>query len=178
MHRIRPSLAALLLTGSLLVVGAGPVAGGNAGMATGGGHVLFAGVIDLTFSFGAVQHSDGRASGSFKHSFVFEGQRIEYWGRVTCVSFDAAEGRAWIGGVLTKVTSTHPAVVEVPGDDAWFRVLDVAPGGSGEPDRSTFMGFEGSAGIITSEQYCTEMPWPDDNDRTHPVVSGNITVSG
>jgi len=43
-------------------------------------------------------------------------------------------------------------------------------------DRSTFVGFEGAAGFITSEAYCAGQPWPDANARTWPVVSGAITV--
>jgi hypothetical protein len=164
--------ASALLAISLVAAPAGAATGPRA---TGGGHVLFAGEIDLAFSFSAVVLGDGTARGSFHHAFEFDGHQIDYWGTVTCLTIDAAEGRAWIGGVLTKVASTHPDVVELPGDDAWFRVLDTGPA-SPDDDRSTFMGFQGSAGIDTSEQYCAEQPWPDDNERTHPVVAGNITV--
>lgn len=177
MRTTRRTIGALLAA-ALLAMLALPAAAASGPRATGGGHVLFAGEIDLGFSFSAVVHGDGSASGSFHHSFVFDGHKIDYWGSVTCLTVDAAEGRAWIGGVLTKVTSTHPDVVELPGDDAWFRVLDSGPASAAEDDRSTFMGFAGSAGIDTSEQYCAEQPWPDDNARTHPVVSGNVTVSG
>jgi hypothetical protein len=55
------------------------------------------------------------------------------------------------------------------GDDAWFRVLD-----SDDGDRSTAMGFAGE--IPTSEEYCELQIWPDNNDRTHPVTSGQITL--
>ncbi len=174
-HHVRAPVAlglTLALTASVSVASAsGP-------SATGGGHVLFADEIDLTFSFSAVRQPSGRTTGSFHHSFEFDGHQIDYWGAVTCLSVDAANGRAWIGGVLTRVQSTHPDVVELPGDDAWFRVLDTGPASSAADDRSTFMGFEGSAGIDTSEQYCAEQPWPDENARTHPVVAGNVTVSG
>lgn len=167
------SMAALVTIATAAPAGAvGPT------QATGGGHVLFAGEIDLGFSFSAVALPDSGAAGSFHHSFEFDGHQIDYWGTVTCLSVDAANGRAWIGGVLTKVSSTHPDVVELPGDDAWFRVLDTGPASSAADDRSTFMGFKGSAGFDTSEQYCAGMPWPDDNARTHPVIAGNVTVSG
>jgi hypothetical protein len=54
-------------------------------------------------------------------------------------------------------------------------VLDLGAGG--EPDRSTFLGFEQPPpGIVTSEEYCELKIWPDDNARTWPVVSGNITI--
>ena len=178
MCTIRPLRAAWALALTLALAAALPAASASGPSATGGGHVLFAGEIDLGFSFSAVQLPNGRATGSFHHSFEFDGHQIDYWGSVTCLAVDAANGRAWIAGDLTKVQSTHPDVVELPGDDAWFRVLDTGPASSADDDRSTFMGFEGSAGIITSEQYCAERPWPDDNARTHPVVAGNVTVSG
>jgi hypothetical protein len=175
MRSKRSLLAAM--AAAMLAMSALPTAGASGPMATGGGHVLFGGEIDLGFSFSAVQHADGRAAGSFHHSFVFDGHKIDYWGSVTCLTVDAANGRAWVGGDLTKVSSTHPDVVELPGDDAWFRVLDSGPASIAQ-DRSTFMGFTGSAGFETSEEYCAGQPWPDDNARTHPVVSGNITVGG
>lgn len=145
-------------------------------MLTGGGHFLFLGEVDVQFSFSAVQHPDGSTSGAFHHSFVFDGHQVDYWGEVTCLAVDAANGRAWLGGVLTRVESTHPDVIELPGDDAWFRVLDTGPTSAGEPDRSTFMGFKNEI-IETSEQYCALRIWPDGNARTHPVTQGNITVS-
>jgi hypothetical protein len=84
--------------------------------------------------------------------------------------------RAWIGGVITVNNSTHPSfmsTVQAPGKDIWFRVADVGNGGSGIADRSTFVGFEGGGGIITSDQYCTAQIWPND---ANPVVNGNLTV--
>lgn len=176
--RTKPRARLALWLVALLTLGsAAPAGAATPTLATGGGHVLFAGEIDLTFSFNAVVRPDGSAVGSFRHSFEFDGHEINYWGTVTCLSVDADEGRAWLGGVLTKVSSTHPDVVELPGDDAWFRVLDGGAGPSAD-DRSTFMGFRGSAGIDTSEQYCAEMPWPDANERTHPVVAGSIAIRG
>jgi hypothetical protein len=178
MCTFQPFRMATALALALALTASGPAASASGASATGGGHVLFAGEVDLTFSFSAVQLPDGRAAGSFHHSFQFDGHSIDYWGSVTCVTVDAANGRAWIAGDLTKVQSTHPDVVELPGDDAWFRVLDTGPASAADDDRSTFMGFRGSAGIDTSEQYCSEQPWPDDNARTHPVVAGDVTVSG
>jgi hypothetical protein len=152
------------------------VAGQSGPLMTGGGHFLFAGEVDVQFSFSAVQHPNGSASGAFHHSFVFDGHQVDYWGEVTCLAVDAATGRAWLGGVLTKVTSTHPDVIELPGDDAWFRVLDTGPASAADPDRSTFMGFK-SEMIETSEQYCALRIWPDGNARTHPVTQGNISAN-
>jgi hypothetical protein len=90
---------------------------------------------------------------------------------------DPTTGRAWLAGDLTKVKSTHPDVIELPGDDAWFRVLDTGPASAADPDRSTLMGFKGAVpGLDTSEQYCAAQIWPDDNLRTWPVTSGNLNV--
>lgn len=149
--------------------------------ATGGGHFTIAGVLDVQFSMSAVQTSpDGSATGRARHSIDFEGELVEFHTRVTCVTFDAGTGRAWIGGVITRNNSTHPAFlsdVHEVGDDIWFRVVDYGEGeGAGQPDRSTFVGFEGSAGIITSEEYCETRPWPEGDARTNPVTEGNIQV--
>ncbi len=178
MHRIPLGRLAVVLAMALAAATPTSAAATSPTRATGGGHVLFAGQIDLGFAFSAVKLASGEATGSFHHSFVFDGHKIDYWGTVTCLTVDPDNGRAWIGGVLTKVTSTHPDVVELPGDDAWFRVLDTGPASAANDDRSTFMGFAGSAGIETSQEYCDEMPWPDDNARTHPVVKGDISVAG
>jgi hypothetical protein len=92
---------------------------------------------------------------------------------------DAVNRRAWIGGVITKNLSEHPsfqAPRNEPGRDIWFRVLDSGEGAGADPDRTTFVGFEGDAGIITSAEYCAVQPWPDGNARTWPVTAGNIQV--
>ena len=72
----------------------------------------------------------------------------------------------------SRVLQLLPATNPKNGRDIRFRVLD-EPGG----DRSTFVGFEGSAGFMTSAEYCAGQPWPAGNARTWPVVSGGITVS-
>ena len=144
--------------------------------AVGGGSFLFLGVtpnIPMQFSFSAVAHGDGSASGSFHHFYEDGGFTYEFWGTLTCAAFatvDAQNRRAWIGGVLTKVSSTDPDVGLAAGDDAWFRVLDSTDG-----DRSTSMGFVGA--IESSEAYCAMQIWPDDNVRTHPVTEGQIKVA-
>jgi hypothetical protein len=145
--------------------------------AVGGGSFLYNDGVNITpmqFSFGAVLHADGATSGSFHHFYVLDGFTYDFWGTVTCLTFDAVNHRAWVGGVLTKVTSTDPDVNDpedglFPGDDAWFRVLDSPDG-----DRSTAMGFVGV--FESSQQYCDEQPWPEGNARTHPVTSGQIKV--
>jgi hypothetical protein len=97
---------------------------------------------------------------------------VTYQGDVTCVTVDPVNHRAWIGGVLTQ--SDDPDLVAQVGKDAWFRVLDQSGTSSG--DRSTFLGFEGGGGILTSAQYCQAQIWPEDNARTWPVEQGTIVV--
>jgi hypothetical protein len=59
----------------------------------------------------------------------------------------------------------------------WFRVLDGGEG-HGAIDRTTFLGFEGGGGTITSAEYCAARIWPVANARTHAVIQGNIQVAG
>ena len=164
-------LPALIVLAALLT--AAPVAGANGGgSATGGGWFLYddgVSIIPMQFSFGAVIHNDGSTDGSFHHFFVESGFTYDFWGTVTCLTFDPVNHQTWVGGVLTKVASNDPNVGLFPGDDAWFRVLDSPDG-----DRSTAMGFVGV--FESSQQYCDEQPWPDGNLRTHPVTSGQIKV--
>jgi hypothetical protein len=144
---------------------------------TGGGHYLFAGVFDIQFSMSAVENENGNVSGSFHQELTLDGLRVEIHGTVTCLTVDAENRRAWIGAVITQNHSEHPdftTEINQPGRDVWFRVLD---GGNNEPDRLTFLGFEGGGGIITSAEYCEGAIWPDDNARRHPVISGQIKVT-
>lgn len=146
----------------------------------GGGHFIISG-LDVQFAFTAVRINErGTAVGNARHSVELGGELVEFHTSVTCMTVDRENGRAWIGGVITRNASTHPsftgAVNEV-GDDIWFRVVDYGEGAAAEQlDRATFVGFEGGAGIITSEEYCTTQPWPAGDDRTNPVTEGNIQV--
>lgn len=129
----------------------------------------------VTFSLSAEVDKTGIAKGEFT-VFADEGDGliVDFDGKVTCLAVDAVNRRAWIGGKIKDNRSTDPAFlakIHKNARDIWFRVLD-EPGG----DRSTFVGFEGSAGFITSEDYCAGQPWPDANARTWPVVSGGLTV--
>lgn len=166
-----------------------PKNGGIEAKTTGGGQYDFdlAGEIFAgKFSFAATQFSQGSAAGRLRYVLdlgdgipdVIEGGLIEFHGDVTCVTVDREQGRAWVGGIITRNRSTQPfyrddATTQV-GKDVWFRVLDGGEG-AGAVDRTTFVGFEGNGGIITSQEYCDTRIWPDDNARTHPV-SGNIQV--
>jgi hypothetical protein len=125
----------------------------------------------VTVAFTAIRHADGSVSGRFQQHQFDVG--FSYQGDVTCFAIDPVTRRAWIGGVLTKSDDPDP-ITEV-GDDAWFRVLDVGQG-QAEPDRSTFLGFEGGGGIITSEEYCAARIWHEENARTWPLEHGNIVI--
>lgn len=167
--------------------GAGPIAHGTGG----GEYVLPLAGIDLpgTFAFSAMQFANGRAQGHLRYTLEVFGLaglglddgHVEFHGEVTCVTHDPANNRLWVGGVVTQNRSTQPlfrddATTQV-GKDIWFRVVDYGEGAvADQPDRTTFTGFEGGAGIITSEEYCETQPWPDDDARTNAVVSGNIQV--
>jgi hypothetical protein len=146
-------------------------------LAAGAGHYLLQDAFDVEFSFAATQLGNGRAFGSFRHRTEDETGTIDFKGEVTCLAVDSVNRRAWIGGVITANRSTSPnfntAAVHQVGHDIWFRVLDTEPG-DGEPDRSTFVGFEGV--IPTSEAYCRDRIWPEGNARTSPVTSGALIV--
>jgi hypothetical protein len=148
-------------------------------ISTTGSGMYDAGVI-VEFSMSAHQKADGRALGEFRHRTELGGLVIDVSGRVTCVAVDSANRRAWIGGVVTENNSEHPSftgAIHQVGRDVWFRVLDSGEG-QGDPDRTTFLGFEGAAGIVTSAEYCEAQIWPNDppNDRTSPLTAGNIQV--
>ena len=133
------------------------------------------------FAMVALASSDRGAKGSFRYELIFQGQLVDFDGAVTCVTFDAEHHRAWIGGVVTANRSVHPTYTTPrtqPGRDIWFRVVDYGEGAASPPDRTSFVGFEGDAEILTSAEYCAEQPWPMDppDDRTWPVTSGNIQV--
>lgn len=155
--------------------------GGFVASATGGG--VFDAGIPVHFAFGAVQTDpEGSARGQLRFWTESQGLAIEFHGKVTCMTSDLEHGRAWIGGVITRNGSEHPAFtreIHEVGKDIWFRVVDYGEGdGAPQPDRTTFVGFEGGAGIITSPEYCETQPWPDGDARTGPVLEGNIRVGG
>lgn len=147
--------------------------------ATGGGHYSLQNTFDTKFAFSAIAHGDGTVSGNFHQKLELEGESVDFRGRVTCLAFDPANDRAWVGGVIVANNSTHPSFQQSfhePGHDVWFRVVDYGEGAAAAPDRTTFLGFENTPGIPTSEFYCNLQPWPDDDARTWPVTNGNIQV--
>jgi hypothetical protein len=128
--------------------------------------------IQAQFGFLAISTPHGGAFGWFRHHGTVQGQTFDFTGRVTCLSTDPVNNRAWIGGVVTRNNSTHPLLttpVHQVGRDIWFRVVDNGPVNSGVPDRTTFVGFE-TAEIPTSAFYCATMPWPDNDARTWAVT--------
>lgn len=154
------------------------VAGAELG-ATGGGHYLLAGVYDVKFSFTAKRRADGSAEGEFRQVTEFENGTADVTGEVTCLGLDPVNHRAWIGGVVKQNNSTSPDYIDPitePGQDVWFRVVDYGEGEQAVPDRTTFLGFAGAAGFLTSAAYCAGKPWPAEDARTHPVTQGNILV--
>ena len=141
---------------------------------------LPAGFSPLTFSFSARLNADGSAAGDFSQHFASASGSTDFDGRVTCVAFDAALGRAWIGGVITANRSTNPARqggIFEPGREAWFRVVDNGEGSGAVDDRLTVLGFEGGAGILTSAEYCATKAWTPGDANTWAVVDGNIQVN-
>jgi hypothetical protein len=147
-------------------------------------HVSGSGIFALPdgddyFEVQAVQNPNGNAHGSFSQFEAYDGVTADFSGEVTCVTVDPVNHRAWIGGVVTRNASTDPGfqtAIHQVGRDVWFRVLDNG-GGNPVTDRSTFLGFEGAGGIITSAEYCAAQPWPAGDARTWPVTQGHIHIN-
>jgi hypothetical protein len=148
--------------------------------AKGHGEYALDGTSGVQFSFNAERHQDGTANGQFRQETSDDAGTIDIQGTVTCLAVDPIFGRAWIGGVVKRNASTDPSYAldptTQPGQDVWFRVVDLDPATAAGADRSTFLGFAGSAGFLTSVAYCAGRPWPADNARTHPVTTGDIEV--
>ena len=146
---------------------------------TGGGqfNVSITGGDVGTFGFSGVGDALA-ATGQLYFQLEFQGQHVEFHGEVTCVSVDRAQGRAWIGGVVTQNRSEHPSYTTArtqPGHDIWFRILDNGQGADAPPDRTTFVGFEGDRDIPTSAEYCRRQLWVAGNAGTW-AVEGNVTL--
>ena len=179
MRKLCLPLLGLMITTTIWApkVNAAPGSSSNVeNSASGGGHHLVAGSLDVQFAFSAVLYTDGHVAGAF-HDRTNDGLGlVDFDADVTCLAVDRNLGRAWIGGVITANRSTSPDFTDTihqPGHDIWFRVLDSGQEGS-QQDRRTFVGFEGA--IPSSAVYCATRPGAPDNARTWPVTSGNITV--
>jgi hypothetical protein len=153
--------------------------GGVTAVAAGEG--VFDAGVPVTFQFGIVQQgATEAATGELRFTTDLGGLAVDFVGQATCLAVDGPNARAWIAGVITENNSTHPSftgAVHQVGKDIWFRTVDYGEGsGAPQVDRTTFVGFEGSAGIITSAEYCATRPWPDNDERTGPLLEGNIQV--
>lgn len=149
---------------------------GAQAIVSGGGEFLLGGVQPFDFSVSGVQNADGSASGEFRFSANIPPFSYDFHAEVTCLAVDRVNHRAWIGGVITANRSTDPDLqleIHQPGHDVWFRVVDIGEGSAVPNDRMTFIGFEGTAGIGTSEEYCQLQIWPN-NGQT--LTKGNIQV--
>jgi len=148
--------------------------------ASGGGRAqLPPGFSALDFALSANGSADGSGTGQFRFRHESASGTTDFDGSVTCVSFDAANNRAWIGGVVTQNNSTNPALqgaIHQPGRDTWFRVVDNGEDNAAAADRTTVLGFEGGGGIITSAQYCAAQLWTANDANTWAVDRGNIQV--
>jgi hypothetical protein len=146
----------------------------DGGSAQGNGRYNVLGLI-VEFSFAAQAKDNGNGKGEFRvYADEGDGLIVDFEAKVTCLGLDPVNHRAWIGGKVKENRSTDPdllTAIHEKSDDIWFRVLD-----EGSADRSTFVGFEGAAGFRTSADYCAGRPWPDENARTWPVVTGGIEV--
>ena len=149
---------------------------------TGGGVVDFsaAGVGDGHFAFTALVKGDGSVHGRFHQRRDTPLGVVDFTGTVTCLTVDAALGRARFGGIITENNSTHPGFLtenhEI-GDDVWFRVQDGGEG-AGAADASTSYGFKPTL-VNTSAEYCalpfTGLPaW--NPASTFPLRGGNIQI--
>src|SRR5687768_16844725 len=138
----RLSAVVTILASIAILAGTVSASDGVIAAATGGGHFLFSGFLDVQFGFSAVTKADGSAQGSFHQSYTLNGLTTSYWGTVTCLSVDTVQQRAWIGGVVTKVQSDDPAA-RLVGEDVWFRVVDYDDDDPDQDpaDRSTVFGF-------------------------------------
>lgn len=139
---------------------------------TGSGHLLrdLGGGEELTtFSYSAVGHADGTASGEYQYDFRAAGFFIH--GTVTCVSVAANQG--WVGGLIDKIVSPDPADQALVGTEIWWRVLDNGEGSNSARDLTTSLLFAVPGLPITAASWCR-----DQNVRgvLREVLDGNIQV--
>jgi len=128
-------LLTLMITTSIWLTPAVKAAPGSSSnvqnSASGGGHYLVAGPLDVQLAFSAVLYQDGHVAGSF-HDRTNDGLGlVDFDADVTWLAVDHDLGRAWIGGVITANRSTSPDFMDTiyqPGHDIWFRVLDSGQG--------------------------------------------------
>ena len=154
----------------LVLQAAAPVGAEETGSlsVTGAGQLQLSDGTLIPFAYAALSDEHGHAFGEF----VQRQPGLIYVGRVTCLTVDSVNHRAWVGGVI--LYSNDPTPDHLAGDDIWFRVVDYGHGTP--PDRSTVFGFKGAAGFDTSAAYCAGMPWAAGDARTWPAIRGDIQV--
>jgi hypothetical protein len=175
----RLSLMVAVSAAIVVSVGVIPVAAGTVASTNGSGAIVVLGTMPGTFEYEALADNAGGAKGSLHYVLTFQGQHVEFEGVVTCVTFDAANNRAWVGGVITANRSVHPSYTTPRtqvGQDIWFRVVDYGEGSADPDDRTTFVGFAGDREIPTSAEYCRLQPWVAGDASTWPVTEGNLQV--
>jgi len=179
MSRKRFSLVATVSVALAMCLGAAPVGAKAPSSTTGSGDIVVLGTMPGSFTYEAIAESTTVGKGSLHFVLLFQGLHVEFEGYVTCVTFDAATNRAWVGGVITANRSVHPSYTTERtqvGHDIWFRVVDYGEGSTEPDDRTTFVGFEGDRDIPTSAAYCALQPWVAGDVSTWPVVEGNLQV--
>jgi len=152
-----------------------PGAHGSGGAAVGVGEFLLGGVAPFKFAVASVLTPHGRAFGWARHQGELNGFVYDFETDVTCMAVDKVNNRAWIAGVIKRNGTTDPAfqqAIHQPGRDIWFRLADGGRGPDAD-DRITFVGFTGTAGIQTSQEYCNLKIWPN---NAQPVVKGSLLV--
>ena len=164
------SLLLLVVLQAALPVSARSVQDQTRASVVGAGQLQLSDGTIIPFAYAAFRDDDGHVGGDF----VQRQPGVVYVGRVTCLSMDAVNHRALVGGVI--LYSNDPTPDHQVGDAIWFRTVDY--GNGNPPDRSTVFGFKGAAGFDTSAAYCAGMPWADGDARTWPVIHGNIQVRG
>jgi hypothetical protein len=175
MNRILAALALAVAVGIPPAVLSAHAIGPDPGhVAVGAGRYLAAATFDVRFWFAAGSDREGRAVGAFHGRTEDAAGTIEFFARVTCLTIDTANNRAWVGGSILANRSSSPDFqkeVHQPGHDIWFRVVDNK---GVTDDRSTFLGFEGV--IPSSAEYCATQPWPAGDARTWALTAGNILI--
>ena len=130
------------------------------------------GQIIASYVISGVSDRDGEGHGTFSfHADTPEGT-IEFVAKIICLPVDNALGRAWVGATIQwngSTRPTHQGAIHQAGEPIWFRIADR----SGEPDRTTSLGFRGALGIQTSEAYCAARPWGNEGTA---VLSGDVAI--
>ena len=159
-------MSAAALACSAEEAGSGPVAaeastaslqGDATAVLSGSGHHsrIVGGVEHLTtFSFSAIRHADGSASGQYQYDFRANGFAIH--GPVTCVS--RSGNQVWVGGIVDRVVTDVPDFEALQGLEMWWRSIDNGEGSNATPDVTTGVGFGFPGSAITAESWCRDQP--------------------